>query len=84
MLGKNKFEKPPKNKKKVKLYMKICLTIIFALFIIATTIFAVIFRDAIFNSSTLSLVVMIIIGSSLIGLFAVGAVALLGSEKNEE
>ena len=82
MLGKNKFEKSPKNKKKLKLYVKICLAVILSLFIIATIIFAVIFRDAIFNSSTLSLLVMIILGGSLVGLFIIGGLALLGHEKD--
>lgn len=69
------YEKNPKNKNKLKLYQKAIISVFIALFLVATVVICVLYKDFIFSENALAysigiiLVILLCIGFVLLQVF---------------
>lgn len=70
-----KYEKNPKNKTKLKLYQKAIISVFIALFLVATVVICVLYKDFIFSENALAysigiiLIILLCIGFVLLQVF---------------
>lgn len=69
------YEKNPKNKTKLKLYQKAIISVFIALFLVATVVICVLYKDFIFSENALAysigiiLIILLCIGFVLLQVF---------------
>lgn len=69
------YEKNPKNKNKLKLYQKAIISVFIALFLVATVVICVLYKDFIFSENALAysigiiLIILLCIGFVLLQVF---------------
>ena len=69
------YEKNPKNKNKLKLYQKAIISVFIALFLVATVVICILYKDFIFSENALAysigiiLVILLVIGFVLLQVF---------------
>ncbi|MDY4822861.1 MAG: hypothetical protein SO148_03595 [Candidatus Onthovivens sp.] len=69
------YEKNPKNKTKLKLYQKAIISVFIALFLVATVVICILYKDFIFSENALAysigiiLVILLVIGFVLLQVF---------------
>ena len=69
------YEKNPKNKTKLKLYQKAIISVFIALFLVATVVICILYKDFIFSENALAysigiiLVILLCIGFVLLQVF---------------
>ncbi len=69
------YEKNPKNKTKLKLYQKVIISGFIALFLVATVVICILYKDFIFSENALAysigiiLVILLVIGFVLLQVF---------------
>ena len=70
-----KYEKNPKNKNKLKLYQKAIISVFIALFLVATVVICILYKDFIFSENALAysigviLIILLCIGFVLLQVF---------------